>query len=107
MASRYLFRSDTAQIEQRKAKGRCQERRLQVHRDHDRHPFGVKRPTIDDRPHDGHHDVNDLKEVEHEAKHEEHQHHDQEDFELVVKALEELLDIVFATERDHHEIQQL
>ena len=107
MARRDLFRRNAPQVKERKAEGWRQERGLQVHGDHDGHPFGIERTAIDHRSHDGHHDVDDFEEIEHEAQHEKHQHHDQEDLELVVKALEELLDVMLPAERDHHEVQKL
>lgn len=100
-------RGHAAQVEEREAEGRCQERGLQVHRNHDRHPLRIESAAVDHRPDDRDHDVDDLEEVEHEAQHKEHQHHDQEDRQLVVEAFQPLLDVVFATKGDHHKVQQL
>ena len=101
------FRCNPAQVEQRKAERWCQERRLQVHRDHDRHPFRVERTTVNDGADNWDNDVNDLKEIKHEPEHEEHEHHDQENRQLIVETLEELLDIVLATEGNHDKVQDL
>ena len=80
---------------------------MQVHRDHDRHPLGIKRAAIDHRPDNRDHDVDDLKEIQHKPQHKQHQHHDQEHRQLIVERLQELLDIVFPTKADHHQVQQL
>jgi hypothetical protein len=107
MAGRHLFGRHTAQIEQRKAEGRRQERGLQVDRNHDRHPAWIEGAAIDHRPHDGHDDVDDLQEIQHEAQDEQHQHHDQEGRDLVVEAAQEALDVMLAPEGDQHKVQDL
>ena len=52
-------------------------------------------------------DVNDLKEIEHKPQNKQHQHHNQEDRQLIVKALEELLDVVLTAKANDHKVQQL
>ena len=67
MPRRHLLGRDAPQIEQCEPEGRRQERRLKVHRDHDRDPLRIEGAAINDRPDDGNDDVDDLQEIEDEA----------------------------------------
>src|SRR3546814_1619170 len=74
-----LRRRHAAQVEQRPAERRSQERALQVDGDQDRHPGQVDVVGLQDRQEQRHHDVADLDPLDEEAEDEDQDHHEDDD----------------------------
>ena len=97
----------TAQIEQREPKRRRQKAGLKIDRNHDRHPFWIHRAAVNHRPDNRDHDVYDLKKVEDKPKHEKNQHDNQEHKPFLIKAAQELLDVMLSTKGNQNQVQHL